>query len=59
MGTLSTLVVSFSANRNQEAFTFALFGREKGRLVAVMCEDQSGCGRGLLRRPNRAPSGLV
>jgi hypothetical protein len=53
MGTFSTLVVSFSADRNQEAFTFALFGRENGRLVAAMCEDQEGCGRGLLRRPNR------
>jgi hypothetical protein len=53
MGTFSTLAVSFSADRNQEAYTFALFGRENDRLVAVMCEDQTGCGRGLVRRPDR------
>ena len=52
MGTLSTLVVSFSQTAPQDGFIFAVYGRERDRLIAVMCEDQTGCGRGLLRRPN-------
>jgi hypothetical protein len=53
MGTLSTLVVTFSQVRDERvAFTFAVFGRHRDRVIAVMCEDQTGCRRGSLRRPN-------
>jgi hypothetical protein len=52
-GSLSTLVVAFTPDRDQRPFMFGLFGRRGDRLIAAMCESGSNCGGARVRRPNR------
>lgn len=51
-GSLTTLVVAFTQDRDQRPFMFGLFFRHAGRLKAAMCESGSNCGRARITRPN-------
>jgi hypothetical protein len=51
-GTLSTLVIEFTPERDHRPFMFGLFARRRDRLVAAMCESGSSCGGARVTRPN-------